>query len=159
MPAAAGKGVAKKPKPKQPPPKAPKPQVDKKIAAAAAPKPKPKLKLKLKLKLKKPPPKKPPPKTPKPKPKPKQPALRTSPIKAGEVKNYANVSVGNIVVPEAEVDVKPNKHWPAWAKRQTHKKIQRTIRIRIRNSKGAQNVDWKHLEGRMKIRFKKLFVE
>ena len=149
LPAAAGKGVAKKPKPK--PPKAPKgpassarrgpakqPKVDKKIAAAAAPKPKPKLRLKLSLK-----PKSKPPKTPKPKPKPKpKPALRTSPIKAGEVKDYAHISVGNIMVPKPMLSTKPNAQWPDWAKKQTHKKIVRKIKLKISARKGAQNVHW-----------------
>ena len=143
LPAVAGKGAAaKKPKPK--PPKAPKPKVDKKIAAAAAaPKPKPKPVAKPKPKPKpvaKPKPK-PKPKSPKPKPKPK---LRTSPIKAGEVKNYANISVGNIITKKAGAD-QGTKHWPAWAKKQTSWLAKQKIKKAIRDAKGAQNVDWEDL--------------
>ena len=129
-------------------PKAPKPQTDRKIKKPAAPKPKPNI-AKPKPAAPKPKPKpKPKANPPKPKPKPKAnpppPRRRKSPVKAGQLKDYSKISVGNILKSQPVT----KKGWPSWAKKLTYHKYIKAIQEMIGN-----DFDWDDAKMEMEERF------
>ena len=136
------------PKPKgrnKKPVKAPKPQVDRKIKKPAAPKPK-KVAPKPKPKQQ--------PKKAEPKKKFAKPAALKprSPVKAGQIKNYQKISVGNIVV-EKKVDT---TGWQPWAKKQTNtdwieKKVKKEGGVA-----GMDDEDWDDLKDDFLTMYRKI---
>ena len=123
-------------------PKAPRPQVDRKIKKPAAPKLKGAQKVVSKPK-------------PKPKPKPKalpKPAPRKpkSPVKAGQLKNYSKISVGNIL--KSQPGSKVNKTgWPSWAKKVTNRHAIKAIQEVIEED--GDDLDWDDVKMEMEMRF------
>jgi hypothetical protein len=148
------------PKPKgrnKKPVKAPKPQVDRKIKKPAAPKPKkvaPKPKPKQPKQQPKPKPKQQPKKAEPKKKFAKPAALKPrSPVKAGQIKNYQKISVGNIVV-EKKVDT---TGWQPWAKKQTNTDW---IEKKVKKEGGVAEMDdedWDDLKDDYKRMFRKKF--
>ena len=143
LPKPKGQGKNKKPV------KAPKPQVDRKIKKPAAPKPK--------KVVPKPKPKKVVPKKVVPKPKKKfakpAPLKPRSPVKAGQIKNYQKISVGNIVV-EKKVDT---TGWQPWAKKQTNTDW---IEKKVKKEGGVAEMDeedWDDVKEAYKRMFRKKF--
>ena len=125
--------------------KAHKPQADKNIKQVAAPKPKASPKLVTKPK-------------PKPKPKPNPPASpkkaaplkkkAKSPVKVGQIKNLAKVSVGNII-PKQKKATYDKTGWPGWATKQGHSSVLSRIQREINKQNGAKWVNWKKLQKKL----------
>ena len=130
--------------------KAPKPNVDRKIAAVAKKKP-------VKKQAPKPKPKPKPKPAPKPKAKakaagPKGPPVKRkkSPVKAGQLKNYSKISVGNILVKKKKT---APAGWPKWTETVLNKypgAVRALKDLVLEYEEENEKVDWAEIKQELK---------